>query len=64
MVVASDMAPVPQVDLLMKHWDKPSLTLALDSLVLVDEQQQFDAFALAQPVPEWDRELSHWHEVT
>ena len=62
MVVASDMAPVPQVDLLMKHWDKPSL--ALDSLGPVNEQPQFDAFALAQPVPEWDRELSHWHEVT
>ena len=58
------MAPVPQVDLLMKHWDKLSLTLALDSLVLVDEQPQFDAFALAQPDPEWNRELSHLHEVT
>ena len=58
------MAPVPQVDLLMKHWDKLSWTLTLDSLVLVDEQPQFDAFALAQPDPEWNRELSHLHEVT
>ena len=61
-MVASDMAPVPQVDLLMKHWDM--LSLALDSLVLVERQPQFDAFALAQPDPEWNRELSHLHEVT
>ena len=66
-MVALDMAPVPQVDLLMKHWDKPSLTLSLDSLVLVDEQQQFDASVLEHPAQqdrEQDLELSHLHVVT